>query len=476
MPRAEAYLVSVDGRRRLEDRFMRADLWTSRTVTGRWFDDDGRVFTLSRLEIQPPAVDNWGTVTRIAYESEAVAFDRRKVLSGGVHAVAFHDALSRLSPVAVPERKRGVPPRQLPRGYDDVDYWQGTNETAIVCAFLPEKTSSWHLATWELAPGDDFDECVKVFEREFLSDEYHRFVESGRDPDRPQKQNAKPWTDSRRKSSNASPQVREREALRRDARHSVAAYEKWHVTDAEEFTIIDDLPSGREFIATLTNDLPVMRRKYASAVPTHIDGSNVLCVARIFADRDEYVDALMLSGRTNMTWSAAYWCPGRREIVAHLSDWGGQRLLRTFRHEAFHQYLSYATAMISASPWLNEGYAQFFEDETSLDWELGYRPKPDDLERFSGMLPGLFAMDYEAFYAGSNEERHLKYRLAWSVVVFMEKEMRNVRHDPFRDLKKDYFDELFRSQDMFRATNAAFRDKDRLGLFVDEWLRFWKEL
>ena len=35
MPRAEAYLVKEGGLRRLEDRFNRLDLWTSRTVTGR---------------------------------------------------------------------------------------------------------------------------------------------------------------------------------------------------------------------------------------------------------------------------------------------------------------------------------------------------------------------------------------------------------------------------------------------------------
>ena len=35
MPRAEAYFVRENGRRRLEDRFDRLDMWTSRTVTGR---------------------------------------------------------------------------------------------------------------------------------------------------------------------------------------------------------------------------------------------------------------------------------------------------------------------------------------------------------------------------------------------------------------------------------------------------------
>ena len=38
MPRAEAYLVREGGRRYLEDRFDRLDLWSSRAVDGRWLD------------------------------------------------------------------------------------------------------------------------------------------------------------------------------------------------------------------------------------------------------------------------------------------------------------------------------------------------------------------------------------------------------------------------------------------------------
>ena len=49
MPRAEAYFVREGGLRRLEDRFDRLDMWTSRAVTGRWVDDDGRIFTLATL-------------------------------------------------------------------------------------------------------------------------------------------------------------------------------------------------------------------------------------------------------------------------------------------------------------------------------------------------------------------------------------------------------------------------------------------
>ena len=463
MPRAEAYLVVEDGRRRLEDRFVRLDLWTSRTVTGRWIDGDGRVFTLACLAAQPPAVGRTESVTRTGYDAETALFDRRKAVDrSSMQAAAFRDAIGLLSPVQPSER--GVPPRQPCRGFKDVDYWHGTNETAVVCTFLPENSDTWRLAVWELAPGDDFDECKKAFEREFLEDEYADFA--ARHP-------KAEWLPV--KSRARTSPVDERESLRRDARHSVAAYDDWHVTDAREFTVLDDLPGNRSLVEALTNEFTVFRRKYAAALPTNIDGTNTLCVARIFANRGEYMDALEADGLTNMAWSAAYWSPSRRELVAHLDDGGEERLMRTIRHEAFHQYLSYAMSMISASPWLNEGYAQFFEDESSLDWELNVVPGQEDLERFAALLPAVFAMDHDEFYGGGDNERRLKYRLAWSIAVFMENGMRKVRHDPFSTFKKDYIEALFKTHDMKLATGAAFGGADGMKRFVAEWLEFWKK-
>ena len=477
MPRAEAYFVREGGRRRLEDRFDRIDMWTSRTVTGRWFDDDGRVFTLATLGVMPPSAGGVSTVTRVGYDAETAKFDRRKaVAKSGAQAVAFRNAIALLSPVEPVER--GVPPRQMCRGYKDIDYWHGTNESVIVCTFLPATSDVWRLAVWELAPEDDFAQCLRAFENEFLEKEYHDFVE--RKPGAellPMPEDRKPrgGAGKGRRSASASPALAEREALRRDARHSVAAYDGWRASDADEFTVLDDLPANGAFVASLTNEFALFRRKYSAALPTPIDGTNVLCVARIFADRNEYLDALEVDGLTNMAWSAAYWSPSRRELVAHLPSDGEKGLLQTFRHEAFHQYLSYATAMIPVSPWLNEGYAQYFENEKSLDWELGARPAQEDLERMSALLPALLGMDYTEFYDGTDHSRRLKYRMAWSVAVFMEKGMREVRHDPFKTFKADYMEALFETRDMHRATNAAFGGKDRLQLFVSEWLRFWKE-
>lgn len=223
----------------------------------------------------------------------------------------------------------------------------------------------------------------------------------------------------------------------------------------------------------LTNDFPVMRAKYAAALPSPLDGSNVLSVVRIYANRDEYLDALETDGLTNMAWSAAYWSPVRRELVAHLSANGEAELKRTIRHEAFHQYISYAASMIAVSPWLNEGYAQYFEDDERADWGEGFELTDENLDRLETAVPGVLFMDYERFYGGSDFERRLKYKLAWSVVRFIEKGADDVRLKPFAGLKKRYMDTLLETRDMHKATSAAFKDADLLKKFVAEWKKFW---
>lgn len=440
MPRAEAYFVRENGEMRLEDRYDRLDLWTSQAVIGRWNDGEGRVFTLARLDFAPPAVGAHETETRTGYVAGRVRIDKRKLKK-------LRPAIAALSPVEPPEK--GVPPRRMPRGFDDIGYWHGTNLNTVVCAFLPEKSDSWFLAVWELAEGDEQDEMLKLFTDGFLEEEWPRRY--GKIPLRPAVSG-------------------ERELLRADARHSVAAYGNWRCTDAEEFSVLDELPFGKDFITALTNDLSVMRARYAATVPTPVNGSNVLCVARIYADRESYI----ATAGEEMAWSAAYWNPVRRELVAYLPQSGDEGLMRTIRHEAFHQYLSYAASMIPASPWFNEGYAQYFERDDGGDWGMEIPPSPEWIENAARMLPALMKMDYGEFYSGTDEERRVKYRLAWSLAYFIEKGAPEVRFNPFKNLKRDYIAGLLKYRDMHKATEAAFAGAEALEDFIGEWKKFWR--
>ena len=453
MPQAQAYLVKEKGVYRLEDRFDKTDLWISRTVDGSWLDD-GREFLLATLANAVPPLAKERPVTRSDYMAGTVPIGKKDF-------GALFSAVDMLSPI--PPTEEFSRPHQTPRGYKDVRYYHGTNESAIVCAYLPEKSECWSFAAWTLANGDDFADRLKMFEDEFLAKERPALDERRESSAAPEK------GDSR--YAKKAPLPGERELLRADARHSVALYDTWRVTDGDEFTVLDDIGSAHSFTVSVTNDLKRMRAAYAATVPSPIDGSNVLCVARIFASREEYLDALKANDHGDMEWSAAYWSPKRRELVAYLPPDGSEKLLETIRHEAFHQYLSYATSMIPTSPWLNEGYAQYFEKGPD---------GPDfvdtaDLVTFAEQLPSLMAMDYDEFYAGTDLERKLKYRLALSIAVFLEKGAPEVRFAPFKDVKRDYVDTLIKTKDMRKATVAAFKTEDNMKLFVSEWAKYWKE-
>ena len=427
----------------MEDRYDRYDLWVSRAVLGRWRDDFGRAFTLATLKFAPPSIDVDGAQTRVEYTASCATL--RKKDENGRRA-----AVENLAPFDIDVAARA--PRQLPRGMKDVEYWQGTNRSAIVCSFLPEKSDVWYFASWELAEGDDFAERMGVFEDKFLAGEWRK---------------GGIWLGGEKLPDG------ERDQLRADVHHSVTNYSTWRWTDASNFAIIDDLQGHRDFIASLAGELPRMGALYAEAIPTPIDGSNTLCVARIYRDHAEYLAAV----DEKMEWSAAYWSPLRRELVAYLPDGGEAELMRTMRHEAFHQYLSYACSMVSVSPWLNEGYAEYFEDMNSLDWGRGIAATPDDIERIAPTLPRIMLMDYEEFYGGDNAERHVKYRLAWSIAVFLEKGAPKVRFRPFEKLKADYVKALLETRDMRKATMAALLDdKDKTKLFVAEWTKFWQNV
>jgi len=483
MPRASAYLVSdTSGARRLEDRYDELDLWTSRAVLGRWTDDEGRVLTVSKLDAVAPKFLG-SAMTRSKYMDNVAKIGVRDRDES-----PRLEAIEKLSPFPLPEDDP-VPPKHDVHGIKSALYYHGTNTTSLVCAFLPEESRAWYLVVWDLlegdatSPGDDIDVAKESFEEEFLGkwDEIVKtdlrseidFLAERRAYESSRSKSPRPAErkDGEPKRKKADPADRERELLRADAHHSVTNYQNWHSTDAREFTVLDDLPPDSTFVATLTNELGTMRAKYAAAFPTPLESSNVLAVARIFRSRGEYLEALDVNDHSEMKWSAAYWSPSRRELVAYLPQDGAEKLLETIRHEAFHQYLSYACAMMSASPWINEGYAQYFENEASADWGMEV-----DIDQLAEMLPVVMTMDYGAFYDGSDLQRRLKYRMAWSMAYFLEKGAPNVRFAPFKDVKSDYVKALLKHGDKNKATEEAFGTPENMRLFVSEWKKFWKAM
>ena len=180
-------------------------------------------------------------------------------------------------------------------------------------------------------------------------------------------------------------------------------------------------------------------------------------------------------------WSAALWSPQHRELVLYYPPGGSETLLRTVWHEALHQYLDYACSMLQTPPWFNEGHAVLFErPHFDVAGSPVFDPDPEavqvikgDTAAFAEYLPALLDMDYPEFYAGSGEERRLKYQLAWSLAYFLQIGAPKVRFQPFKHLRFDLMRETIRTKNRNEAARIVLTEEMRKDL-IAEWSAFWK--
>ena len=463
LPKAEGYLVtSPNGERRLEDRFDVFDLWVSATLRGRWVDAEGSQLHIARLVTRPPLDAPGKVCTRRAFYN---ALARR--LIDPKRLDQRDEAVQAIAPVDVLAPVR--PRRSRRQNLLDIVYYPSTNDHALVCAFRPrsperKESTDWYLATLLAAPAADMDEVQAWFDDAFLDQ-----IEIPAARARPVPAAAVlPQEDAT-----------EGDLLWRDVRGNVVNYDDWHSVSAEDVLVVDNVdPALRGFfIASLTNNLPRLRRAYARCVPSALAATNQTAVVRVFNSREEYLAYVGVEQK----WTAALWSPVRRELVLYLPENGTEQLLRTVWHEAFHQYLAYAGSMIDSSPWFNEGHAQLFEhshfDRTGaivFDRDVQAAAYIQEFAaELAQNIPAVLEMDYTAFYDGTQSDVAAKYRLAWAMAYFLEVGAPQVRFRPFERLRADYLKALVRTRSMHEAT-AEVLSGERCDDFISAWLDFWK--
>ncbi len=480
LPKAESFLLtSRSGERRLEDRFDTFDLWTSQTIRGRWRDDSGNVFYLARLAQRPPA-DAPGTVrTRmdfLARQADA-PFDPDNAdhRNEAVYAVAPADLGS-------PVRPR----RSQRRNMLKLFAYPSTNDHVFAAAFRPrspergEKTD-WYLALLVASPDEPPDEAFRRFDEDFL-DHVSIPAARARTPKPPSTRTSKSRSIPAHNSLDDRTAFGQAEAdlLRKALQANVANYDDWHFAAADDVVVIDNLDASSRgpFVAALTNNLPRLRRAYAACVPSALSATNHLAVVRVFATREEYLAYVGVQHK----WTAALWDSLHRELVLYLPMEGTQDLLKTVWHEAFHQYLAYAAALVTPAPWFNEGHAEMFE-HSHLDGKGNVTFDKDSeasayinayARELAEMLPAFFTIGYDEFYGGTQEEIVARYRLAWSIAYFLEVGAPKLRFKPFAGLRRDYVKALVDTRSTDEAGHITL-DGDFQKQFISAWLAFWRK-
>ena len=470
MPKATGYLKTNDDGQWLEDRFDVFDLWLAEALRARWKDQEGSHFSICRIPRKIPGDAVGETRTRADFATRYAA-----ALMGPKDLEALDEAVYLLSPVEI--FRRFAPRRAQRQNLTALWQYETTNDNAFVFAFRPLAAAKaevdWYMVS---LVSDDPDAGEKIDE---WLDDVEWFAVARDDDDDGDGAPDRRKTKTRGKAKVADDTEREIALLAADYRRRVINYDDWHFASASNIVVVDNLTDTDRstFLEALTNSFIKMQAAYREALPSPLVHASHIAAVRIFGSREEYLAYV----GAEMKWSAALWSPQHRELVLYLPEQGSQRLLSTVWHEALHQHLDYACSMYQPPVWFNEGHAELFEHtHFDMDGNLVFDLDPDaapliqaNASAFAEVLPALFLMDYAEFYDGTDEERRLRYRLAWSVAYFLQVGAPNVRFQPFKDIRYDLMKAVISTGRRTEATKAVLTDEVRKDL-VAEWLAFWR--
>ncbi len=252
----------------------------------------------------------------------------------------------------------------------------------------------------------------------------------------------------------------------------------WHVETAHYLVLANQKVRSRILVNRLEAELDHWRRAYATLIPAPREITEV-SVIRIFSDQEEYRRYV----GTQHAWSVGIWAPDRREmVIRHPSDAGGsesiERLLRTVRHEVFHQYIFYAFDRIMPCPWFNEGHAVFFEQAQTSGRRIILQPDRDTENLMMRLaqehridLPRLIQLSYAEFYDPDAERRRENYALAWGLIHYLR--LGTNPDSAAASIPLRYAEALWQLRNGPQATQHTWQDIDVSALSQD-LTAFWK--
>lgn len=468
MPEATPLLVKLNGELLHEDRFDVHELWYGTQCCGRWHDSSGNQLIVGRVTHHVPQLgDNLVTRDRFVAALQDGGLEvnprERDEVSEWVAEFAGCE-------LGVPEKRRinGV-------ALDEVLVYRAPEPEYVIYAFRPRRVGNAAAQNWFCAilyaPGSSGQaELESWFEEHFVSAiTLPSRARSGEGAKAGELEEGK-------RGDSGGDLLLDEHHVRREARKSVANYSGWWVAESEGYIILSDVASevGRSLVRDLRREMPLMLQAYERLVPPFRRGDEVSLI-RIFQSKDEYVRFV---GPAH-AWTSGVWMPARRELVLSQES-HNEEMMRIIRHEAFHQYLSHAYAMVTASPWMNEGHACLFEN-AHVD-SKGRVELPEDPERCPFLLehlelaveylPTFLRLDYAQFYADNPMQRKLNYALAWGVCYYLQKGAPSERNTPFGLILESYAAALASETNFLRATEVAFGEVD-MGVFQSNFREFW---
>ncbi len=253
---------------------------------------------------------------------------------------------------------------------------------------------------------------------------------------------------------------------------------QWWEESNPQYTFLTDLDKakGGKFIKDAMKLMDAMRKSYEFYVPP----TNKVGVGkvRVFKTLQGYREYRTSTGEEDKM-SCGLWDPSRDELLVAAED--VKKAQNTMRHEAFHQYLHYATGRGDNAMWFNEGHACFFENvqynpakKSVKVLEKGNRAMwvAKNPAKYANAIKSVIKKNRAAFYSG---DVNLNYCTAWAICYFLEKgAYTDDYYAPYRKICPKYLALMASGASPEDATEGAWHevaDRD----VAKDFLKFWKE-
>ena len=469
-PKVNSYTVTRGMEKTQYDMFSVYELWYASQHAGQWRDAAGNVMIIARPTVQLPAVRE----TAVSINADHVTRETYEKASGVPVDASSEEALSAWVVSFTGITPSGVEKLKTSFNLVSAVFFPSADTKTLVWAFRVKarsasgqsKPSGWYVAVLQVNDGSPLQKVRQDFEAFVVA--HVAWVPSGGDPKPPP--GRKPGSAP---SPNAGLPGRD-EVIR-----SIENMEGWWYAEATNYIFLSNIraAAGTSLIRDMQNTLPALRQAFAKVVEPFSDKTEVN-VVRIFESKEAYAN--YVGGA--MEWSIGCWMPSRRElcILSQGSDNKAEKenTVMIIRHEAFHQYLFYASDGIQDAVWFNEGHACFFE-AAAID-ARGVEVKESDkkrtlmgsLDAAAQNIPFILAADHTQFYAGDDRKRGLNYATAWGLVYFLRCGTSSGKTAAYANILGKYRTALRETKNEAAATQEAFKDVDMKALqtaFTDFW-------
>ncbi|MBR0196628.1 MAG: DUF1570 domain-containing protein [Kiritimatiellae bacterium] len=253
---------------------------------------------------------------------------------------------------------------------------------------------------------------------------------------------------------------------------------KWWESENKDYLFMTNLDrsKGKKFIDVAMTQMEAMRRAYESIVKPQ--GEISKCKVRVFKSLAEYREYRTSSGE-NDEMSCGVWDPSREELLICADDPSAAQ--QTMRHEAFHQYLFYATRRGDHAMWFNEGHACLFENvdfnnaKKTVKIALRgnrYEWVAKNPERVAAEMQHLVYYTREQYYSG---DINLHYITGWALCAFLQFAPDvNPDFGDYRNVVPVYLKAMRTGMSADEATKRAFATVSSRNL-QEDFLLFWRK-